>query len=461
MPPSKEDLLFARIVVHNRLAGEPQVKECLACAERDGRSLAGVLLEQGYLNARQVEAVQGHVQKMAEGGNGEASAAPSPAACAGTPAARPSGTVTVGDVAQRDFGRFAAQPLDALLAEVRLLGASDLHCQVGAPPFVRLHGSLVYLKHPPYEAGKLAVKIDALLGDYEREVFRKHWDVDYCYAADHGRYRTSVFKQRLGVDAVFRIIPTQIPTLETLRLPAHLARFTKYTQGIVLITGPAGSGKSATMAALVDMINRERQDHIVTVEDPIEYVFESVRCNVNQRQVKIHTESFPTALRSALRADPDVIVIGEMRDLETVSVAITAAETGHLVLATLHTTNAVRSIDRIIDVFPPKEQEQIRAMVAESMRGVISQQLIARRDGMGREPALEIMFANPAVANMIRDSKTFQLVSVLQTGARQGMRIMDDAIEERLNKGLITREAARVHAMSPERFGGRLQAGDV
>jgi len=449
MALSSDEVLFGRIVVHNKLASDSQVKESMAIAEREGKDLGTVLRAKGILSEKQVELIAQRVRRK----NHEQADAPAAASAASPAPDVP--VVTTAEMAQRDFGHLAGRSLHELLRAVRACGVSDLHCQVGAPPFVRLHGALVYLKHPPYRADELARLIDALLGDYERAIFQKHWDVDFCLETDHGRYRTSVFKERLGTDAVFRVIPARIPTVEELHLPAHIKRFTRYSQGIVLITGPAGSGKSATMAALVQLINEERQDHIVTVEDPIEYLFESRRCNVNQRQVKIHTNSFATALRSALRADPDVIVIGEMRDLETVSIAITAAETGHLVLATLHTTNAVRSVDRIIDVFPPKEQPQIRAMVSESMRGVISQQLIPRRDGQGREPALEIMYSSPAVANMIRESKTFQLTSVLQTGARQGMRLMDDSIQELLDKGLITQEAARHYANLPERFGRR------
>ncbi|HZN56433.1 MAG TPA: type IV pilus twitching motility protein PilT, partial [Planctomycetota bacterium] len=239
---------------------------------------------------------------------------------------------------------------------------------------------------------------------------------------------------------------------EDLHLPPVLRRFTEYRQGIVLITGPAGAGKTATMAALVDIINEKQHDHIVTVEEPIEYIIESKNCNVSQRNVRVHTDTFASALRSAMRADPDYICVGEMRDLETMSMAITAAETGHLVFGTLHTTNAVRSIDRLIDVFPPKEQDQIRAMVSESMRGVISQQLVPRADGLGREPALEIMFATSAVANMIRERKTFQLPSVLQTGTKLGMTTMDDSIGELLKQKIITRETAHYYAESPERF---------
>ena len=237
-------------------------------------------------------------------------------------------------------------------------------------------------------------------------------------------------------------------------MPAILKEFTQYNQGIVLVTGPSGCGKSATLAALVDLVNKNRNDHIVTVEDPIEYIFEASGSNINQRHVRRHTESFYSALKSAMRADPDVIMVGEMRDVETISMAITAAETGHLVLATLHTTNAVRSLDRLIDVFPPREQEQIRAMVSESMRGVISQQLLPRKDGTGVEPALEIMFATPAVGNLIRENKTFQLPSVLQTGRKQGMITMDDSIRELLKKGVITPEVARYHAEDPSTMKG-------
>ena len=259
-------------------------------------------------------------------------------------------------------------------------------------------------------------------------------------------------RQRNGLDAVIRVIPNHIPTIEELHLPPVVKKFTDYRYGIVLLTGPAGCGKTATMAALIEIINQKRYDHIITLEDPIEYIIESKNCNVNQRHVKVHTDNFMTGLRSGMRADPDYICVGEMRDLETVSMAITAAETGHLVLGTLHTQNATRSIDRIIDVFPPKEQEQIRAMVSESMRGVISQQLLPRADGRGREPVTEIMFATSAVRNLIRERKTFQLPSVIQTGTRQGMISMDESIRQLLKKKIITRETAMYHAENPERF---------
>src|SRR5690606_13086790 len=311
------------------------------------------------------------------------------------------------DVAARDYSFLAGKSLDEYLREARRMGASDLHFQVDSPPYVRLHGEIVYLKHPPLTTEQTEPRIQEILDDVGRQVLAKTNDYDFCYEAEHGRYRASAFRQRKGIDAVFRVIPEDVPTLDDLHLPDTLRKFTKYRQGIVLITGPAGCGKTSTMAALVEIINAEQHDHIVTVEDPIEYIIPSKGCNVNQRQVHRHTESYASALRSAMRSDPDYICVGEMRDLETVSMAITAAETGHLVFATLHTTNAIRSVDRIIDIFPPKEQEQIRAMVSESLRGVISQILVPRADGLGREPALEVLFVTPAVGNLIREKKTF------------------------------------------------------
>jgi twitching motility protein PilT len=291
-----------------------------------------------------------------------------------------------------------------------------------------------------------------ILNEYEAKVFKERRDLDLCYESAHGRYRANICRQRKGVDAVFRVIPEKIPTLEELHLPHTLKRFTDYRHGLVLLTGPAGCGKTATMAALIDIINERQHDHIVVVEEPIEYIIPSKNCNVNQRHVRVHTESFATALRSAMRADPDYIAVGEMRDLETISMAITAAETGHLVFGTLHTTNAIRSVDRVIDVFPPKEQDQIRSMVSESLRGVVSQQLLPRADGLGREPALEIMIATPAVSNLVREKKTFQLASVLQTGSKLGMVTMDDSINQLLKQKLISREVAVHFAENPDRF---------
>ncbi len=462
---AKEDLLFGKIAVKNKLADEAQVRKCLALLEKSGvGGLGKLLLEKGIISASDYQRITAHVKQVAEksdkpaedaaseeGSSEDAKAEAKPVS--GGKGPPPSGPgVTVEELAGMDFSHLAGKSIDDYLIEARKVGASDFHFQVDSAPFMRLHGQVVYLKHPVLSAEDTASKIDEIFNDFERETFAEKNDLDFCYVRDHGRYRASALKQRKGMDAIFRIIPTEIPTLSDLHLPDILADFTEYRQGIVLITGPAGSGKTATMTALLDIVNQQQNDHIVTVEDPIEYILPSRKCNVNQRHVEIHTETYASALRSAMRSDPDYICVGEMRDLDTVAMAITAAETGHLVFGTLHTTNATRSIDRIIDVFPPKEQEQIRAMVSESIRGVVSQQLLPRQDGLGREPVLEIMFATPAVANMIRERKTFQLQSVLQTGAKMGMCTMDDSILELLKKKIITKETAWFFSENKDRF---------
>jgi len=353
----------------------------------------------------------------------------------------------------KDYAFLAESPLDEYLITARELGASDLHFTVGSPPFLRIDGRLIFMKHPVISPKMSLEKILDLLGEGRKEQFLKRKDVDFTYdLAGAGRYRTNIHMQRRGISAAFRVIYGKVRSLEELNMPAELRKLTEYSHGIVLITGPSGCGKSTTLAALIDIINRERRDHIVMIEEPIEFIQESASCNVTQREVRRHTESFHVALRASLREDPDVIVIGELRDLETISMAVTAAETGHLVFGTLHTTNATRTIDRILDVFPPREQEQIRSMVSESLRGAISQQLLQKVDGQGRIPAVEVMFNTPAVANLIREHKTFQLPSVIQTGKKQGMRLMDDSIAELLKSGAITSETAMRFAEDPSRF---------
>ena len=295
---------------------------------------------------------------------------------------------------------------------------------------------------PPLTREQAFALAEAFVPEMYKEELDSRGDSDFAYENKFARYRTSVVRQRLGIEIVFRVINTHVRTMDELGLPEHLKLLTRYQNGLILATGSVGTGKSTTLAAMVQQINLERHDHIITLEDPIEYVIPSQNCHMTQRQVFTHTESFATALRAALREDPDVIMVGEMRDLETISLAITAGETGHLVLATLHTSNASRTLDRLLDVFPPEQQEHVRVMVAESLRGVISHQLIPRKDGTGRVLALEILTNTPAVAHVIREAKTYMLPGIIQTGKKQGMRLMDDTLIDLYERGLITAEEA-------------------
>src|SRR5947209_1353418 len=330
--------------------------------------------------------------------------------------------------------------VDEYLAFAQKAGASDIHLGVNAPPIWRLHGTLqpIWSDSPRFTSEQTLVLAEGFLSDLHKTQLNDRGDTDFAYANDIGRYRTSVVRQRLGVDIVFRIINTKVRTMDELGLPEHLKLLTRYQNGLILVTGSVGSGKATTLAALVEQVNMERREHIITLEDPIEYVFEPKGCHITQREVHTHTASFAVALRGALREDPDVIMVGEMRDLETISLAITAAETGHLVLGTLHTGNASRTLDRLLDVFPVDQQEQIRIMVSESLRGIISQQLVPRADGTGRVVALETLTNTPAVANVIREAKTYMLPGIIQTGKKLGMQLMDDALAALRDQGLIT-----------------------
>ncbi len=327
-------------------------------------------------------------------------------------------------------------------------GASDVHLAVNAQPIWRLHGTLqpMWPDAPRLGPEDTALLAETFVPDAYKGELKTRGDSDFAYTNEFARYRTSVVRQRLGVEIVFRVINTHIRTMDELGLPEHLKLLTRYQNGLILATGSVGTGKSTTLAALVEQINMERRDHIITLEDPIEYILRSKNCQVSQREVFTHTESFATALRASLREDPDVIMVGEMRDLETISLAITASETGHLVLATLHTGNASRTLDRLLDVFPPDQQEQIRVMVSESLRGIISHQLVPKADGTGRVLALEILTNTPAVAHVIREAKTYMLPGIIQTGKKQGMCLMDDALIDLYDRGLISSEEAYARA---------------
>lgn len=323
--------------------------------------------------------------------------------------------------------------------------ASDVHIGVAAPPTMRRHGSLqpLWSKAPLLTAGQTERLVTQFITDAQKAQLKEQGNLDFCYAVpDFGRFRASVVRQRLGIDAVFRLLNSKVKTMDELELPSILKGLTEFHNGLVLVTGAVGCGKSTTLAGFIEEVNRNRHDHIITLEDPIEYVFEPQGCQITQREIHSHTESFATALRAALREDPDVIMVGEMRDLETISLAITASETGHLVFATLHTSSAPRTLDRILDVFPVDQQAQIRTMVSGSLRGIVSQQLVPRKDGRGRVLAFEVLINTPAAAALIRDGKSFMLPGVMQTGKKIGCRLMDDSLLELLTSDVISPQEA-------------------
>ena len=319
--------------------------------------------------------------------------------------------------------------------------ASDLHLSAGEPPHVRIHGEMRKFETPVLGREEIHDMIYDILSDQQRKIYEEQLEIDFSFSlGEYGRFRVNVFKQNRGDAAVFRTIPGTIPTFESLGLPKVLIDLCRLEKGLVLVTGPTGSGKSTTLAAMVDLINTRLKGHIITIEDPIEFVHSSKSCLINQRELGPHTHTFANALRSALREDPDVMLIGEMRDLETISLALTAAETGHLVLGTLHTSGAPKTIDRIVDVFPGAQQNQVRSMLSESIQAVITQALFKHRDGKGRVAAFEIMTASPAVRNLIRENKIAQIPSAMQTSRQLGMQTMEASVKELLARNLVTQE---------------------
>ncbi len=379
-------------------------------------------------------------------------------------AQRAGGTgTTASPAASREFAPLdlKAHPrpqLAELLRHARAIDASDVHLSTGTVPHVRIQGVLTPLALPATTAEQMEEWISPILTSERRKRLESERQLDFCHKdPELGRFRTNVFFQRKGANAVFRLIPLEVPSLADIDLPEGLWDLTNYSQGLVLVTGPSGCGKTTTLAALIDRINQTRRAHILTVEDPIEYVHRGKEALVNQREVPSHTRSFARALRQALREDPDVILVGEMRDLETISLAITASETGHLVLATLHTTTAASTVDRIINSFPPDQQGQIRMMIADSLKAVISQILLPRRDRSGRVAAFEILRNTGNVAGLIRDGKTFQIASAIQTGASAGMATMDGALLQLVQKGSIDPRVGWDHALRKESFEALLE----
>ncbi|MFZ3115996.1 MAG: type IV pilus twitching motility protein PilT [Syntrophales bacterium] len=333
--------------------------------------------------------------------------------------------------------------IDAFFQLMHDQGASDLHLVSGQQPAIRIRGEMERVKFDVLENDALKAILYEIAPEHKVKVFEETGDVDFAYEIPGlARYRANFFQQKHGVAAVFREIPSTILTCQDLGLPPVISKLAALPRGLVLVTGPTGSGKSTTLAAIIDEANRTRKDHIITIEDPIEFVHKSQSCIVNHREVGVHTKTFTAALRGALREDPDIILVGELRDLETISLAVEAASTGHLVFGTLHTTSAPKTVDRIIEVFPSSEQMQIRSTLADGLRAVVAQVLFKRVDKKGRCAALEILIANSAVRNLIRESKTFQIPSMMQTGKKYGMQLLDDAIMELLNKGWIGADEA-------------------
>ena len=343
--------------------------------------------------------------------------------------------------------------IDAFFRLMQAQNASDLHLSSGCIPCLRIQGDLEPVKYNELDSDELMAMLAEVAPANKIQQFEQTGDVDFAYElAGIGRFRGNYFRQANGVSAVFRQIPTRIMTIEQLGLPAVCRRFAMLEKGLVLVTGPTGSGKSTTLAAMIDYCNKNRRDHIVTIEDPIEFKHSRINCIVNHREVGMHTRSFATALRGALREDPDIIMIGEMRDLETISLALEAASTGHLVLATLHTQSAMKTIDRIIDVFPTNAQEQVRSTLADTLKGVLCQTLFKRIDTHGIAAAIEVLVGTTACANLIRESKTHQLTSIIQTGRKLGMQTLDEAIETLLIRRHISPEEAFEKSIQKERF---------
>jgi twitching motility protein PilT len=399
------------------------------------------LLEQGMINAGQAEGLRQALAAQASSADSSANGAATGHRAEVTHEPHP------------DLP--AGLTIDQLLTLGLEAGASDVHFGVSAPALMRKFGTLqpLYADAQPLTPENTHALIHSFLNPMQLQALSQKKGIDFSFdLPGRCRFRASVVKQRKGYDAVFRIVNSMVRTMDELGLPPHLKVLTQYQNGLVLITGSVGSGKSTTLASMIQEVNATRRDHIITLEDPIEYVFKPAGCQITQREVHAHTESFGTALRASLREDPDVIMVGEMRDLETISLAITASETGHLVLATLHTSNAARTLDRILDAFPVEQQGQIRTMVSESLRGIVSQQLVPRADGNGRVLAMEILVNTPAVSNLIREAKTFMLPGVIQTGKKLGMKMMDDALLELVEEGIISPHEAYDRAEQKKLF---------
>ncbi|MEZ5332724.1 MAG: PilT/PilU family type 4a pilus ATPase [Thermoanaerobaculia bacterium] len=432
-PPRRGGELLGRLALERGLISRDQLAEATALQAREegGRRLGDILVARGWVGEREIRELveaQRHPEQ-----------APPPAAPSG-PEPRLGAEASMTDI----------------LATAVAIGASDIHLHGASPLRFRIDGELCLASDEPWSQERVSALIAPVLGAERRAALDATGQIDFSLTVPGlARFRCNAYRQQRGLDLALRVIPETPPTLQDLGLPSQLARLTNFHQGLVLVTGPAGSGKTSTLAALVDLINEERNQHIVTAEEPIEFRHRSKHCVVNQREVGLHSRSFGDVLRAALREDPDVIAIGELRDHETISLALTAAETGHLVLGTLHTAGAIQTIDRIIGVYPPAEQDQIRVMLSESLRAVVSQRLLRRASGVGRVAAVEQLIVTRAVSNLIRDAKTFQIRDVMQTGTGEGMCLLEHSLAELVRSGTVTRQEAErhgrlLHAVRPQ-----------
>jgi twitching motility protein PilT len=352
--------------------------------------------------------------------------------------------------------------IDAFFKLMHEQGASDLHLVAGQPPALRIRGEIERVKFKVLTSDDLRAMLYEITPEHKIKTFEETGDMDFGYEIPGlARYRANYFMHKNGVGAVFREIPNTIATAEQLGLPSVVSKLAMLPRGLVLVTGPTGSGKSTTLAAVIDVANRSRKDHIITIEDPIEFVHQSQSCIINQREIGIHTKSFSASLRGALREDPDIILVGEMRDLETISLAVEAATTGHLVFSTLHTSSATKTVDRVVEVFPAQEQGLIRSTLADGLRAVISQVLFKRMDKLGRIVALEIMIATPGVRNLIREAKSHQIPSMIQTGKKYGMTLLDDSIMDLFKRGIISAEDAYAKSNDKARFRPLLRGNPI
>lgn len=341
--------------------------------------------------------------------------------------------------------------MESLLREAVARHASDLHVTVGVPPLIRINGALIKLDLPALGVDDTAQLFEEIVAEDRRVQFNQNGEIDFSHTVfGLSRFRVNAFRQRGSIAIAIRIIPERVPSLQELKLPDIVRELARKPRGLVLVTGPTGSGKSTTMAAMIDLINSERACNILTLEDPIEYLHRHRKSIINQREIGADSRTFANALRAALREDPDVILVGEMRDMETISIAVRAAETGHLVLATLHTSDAAQTVDRIIDVFPPYQHQQVRTQLSLALQGIVSQQLLPRRDGQGRIVAVETLVTTPAVRNLIREGKSHQILSVIQTGAKFGMLAMDTALRDLCRAGLIAEDEALMRSNDPD-----------